>query len=113
MIDFIAYFFILFAFHCLGDFPLQGEFLAIQKSNSFYLLICHSAIYSLVLSSGFVFLSYVTNYQLCLDTYTFFFMTYMICFFSHVIIDWLKCQANKISFMADQLLHMLVIVFLI
>jgi hypothetical protein len=113
MIDYIAYFSILFAFHCLGDFPLQGEFLATQKSKSFYLLICHSAIYSLILSSGFIFLSHVTDYQLSIDTYTFFFITYIFIFFSHVVIDWLKCKANKISFAVDQLLHMLVIIFLI
>ena len=36
----------VFIAHCLGDFPLQGTYLAEKKSESAYLLICHSVIVS-------------------------------------------------------------------
>ena len=39
-------FWVLFWLHFVGDYPLQGEFLANVKSKNDYVLFCHAVIWS-------------------------------------------------------------------
>ena len=40
------YFFALIVAHCIGDFPMQGDFLANFKSRNDYILFVHSVIWT-------------------------------------------------------------------
>ncbi len=83
--------------HCLADYPLQGDFLAIAKNHKspisgvpwYQALAAHS-----IIQAGFVWL--VTGSLACA-----FFE-----FFAHSLIDWLKCE-GRISFNVDQGMHLL------
>jgi hypothetical protein len=47
--------FILIVAHFLGDFPLQGTYLAENKGNNDYLLFAHSFIWAGTLSAGLIY----------------------------------------------------------
>ncbi len=84
------------ACHFIGDFPLQSEFLALNKGKSTEIMIYHVAIYT----SLFILLG-ATAVQCSMI------------FFTHYIIDNLKARYGIIkSIWFDQLLHMTVLVVL-
>lgn len=47
-------FFLIFL-HCLGDFPLQGAYLAENKGKNGYLLFAHSFIWAGTVSAGLLY----------------------------------------------------------
>lgn len=86
-------FFIIFAFHCLADYPLQGEFLAQMKHKSIVVLACHSAIYTMCILASYVLLCHIHGYNVAqvvpLEGMI------LATFLPHFIIDFAKCQARN------------------
>lgn len=78
---------LLFAVHCLADFPLQGDYLEKNKRKSLYLLTCHCVIYSAIVWVGYCL---ITDTQF--DT-QFSRIIFLIIFISHLLIDFGKCYA--------------------
>lgn len=83
----VMFFSVMFGFHSLADYPLQGEFLARYKSENFFVLLCHCSIYALVVTLGFYILQNITKWTTD-SSYVF---IYFILFITHVVIDMLKC----------------------
>ena len=74
--------------HFLGDFVLQGEFLAREKGRSSYLLLVHGVLYA------------GPFYLLGLGP-----PGVLIVFASHLLIDWGKARAHRYGLLIDQALH--------
>lgn len=83
--------FILVMAHLVGDYVLQGDFIAKTKGENEYHLFVHCFLYLLP------FMLFVQGWQLGL------------LFSSHVIIDSLKATYGKITYKTDQILHYLVL----
>jgi hypothetical protein len=83
-------FLVMFGFHCLADYPLQGEFLAVNKSKNLFVLLCHCATYAIVVTLGFLFLDYKSSFVL--DNWL---VVYIVLFASHILIDITKCNVRK------------------
>lgn len=92
------------------DYPLQGDFLGIQKANNNYLLFVHSAIWGLGMSFALIIVGLFAWWKV------------LFLVIGHYIIDYLKCR--KVGFMKkldplrgalyiDQGLHVLQIVTVI
>lgn len=87
---------LLFAAHFLADFPLQGEWMAVNKAKSNEVLVYHLCVYTAV----FILLSvlpgtHITAEGLALN------------FVIHGIVDWLKCRQIIVNTIwKDQLLHL-------
>lgn len=77
--------------HLVGDYVLQGDFIAKTKGENWYHLFVHCILY-------------------CLPFYIVFGLTWklLFIFISHIIIDPLKARYNKINYVTDQLLHYIV-----
>lgn len=101
----------LYFWNLVLDYPLQGDFLGVQKSKYNYLLFVHSAIWGL----GMYFALCATG--LSTETWK---ITFLV--FGHYVIDYLKCR--KVGFMEkldplkgalyiDQFLHVLQILVVI
>lgn len=118
--------FIMFAAHCIGDYPLQGEFLATYKAKNNFVLLVHSTIYTAIILMGFWLLNF-NNYlsYWSIDQYAHAMYFLLI---SHFVIDKFKCviryeiekeygtmedeEAHKRDvrmFYLDQALHLFVI----
>ena len=84
--------FILLAAHCIGDYPLQGEFLAIHKGENNFILLVHCIIYTACVLVGFVIalplVSSPVNETILLTIMT-------VILVSHFIIDKHKCEFIK------------------
>lgn len=93
MIDLI---FKLIMCHLVGDYFLQSDFIAKTKGENVYHLFVHCALY--VLPFYFVF---GLVWQL------------IVIFLSHIIIDALKAKWHKINYVTDQILHYLIIAFVV
>lgn len=78
---------LLFAIHCLADFPLQGEYLERNKRKSLYLLVCHCILYAFIVWVGFCIITGVRFADY------FSRVIFLIIFISHVLIDFGKCYA--------------------
>jgi hypothetical protein len=88
----ITVFGVLFAFHCLADYSLQTDYLADNKSNNNYILLCHVAIYALTLTFGFWFVSqYTGNISLFWNNFDFIFWCL---FITHLVIDYSTCRSK-------------------
>jgi hypothetical protein len=90
----ISKFILLAACHFIGDFPFQGDWLALNKGKSWELMFYHCAIYTgtfiLFAHAGLLFAS--------------------VLFISHMLIDPLKARWKFIKHIwVDQLLHAVVI----
>ena len=132
MIDTIFALFVLFAAHCIGDYPLQGEFLAQFKSKSIFVLLCHCTIYTAVIMIGFwvLGLQHIGDIHMwSINVYTDFMF---VIFLTHFVIDKIKCiyrdaiskefngnmnhpDAHKedvLGFYVDQFLHCLVLIII-
>ena len=120
--------FILFASHCIGDYPFQGEFLAKYKAENNFVLLVHCAIYTAIILLGFWVISFI-GYCKDWNADSFAHASYVI-LLSHFIIDKLKCNYRKslektygdlnneeahkddvFGFYADQAAHMVIILF--
>lgn len=86
--------FLMLAAHALADYPLQGDFLAINKLRSgpnaipwYYALVSHAMIHGgfVALITGFWWIGFMEV-------------------IAHTVIDYLKCE-GRISFDMDQMLH--------
>ena len=78
---------LLFAVHCLADYPLQGEYLERNKRKSLYLLTCHCVLYSSIVWIGYCLIT-GSNYQAYFSK-----VIFLIIFISHILIDFGKCYA--------------------
>jgi hypothetical protein len=78
-------FLFLYFINLLLDYPLQGEFLGIQKSNYNYLLFVHSAIWGFGISIALYFLGMLNLWKI------------IFLVIGHYWIDYLKCR--KVWFM--------------
>jgi hypothetical protein len=54
---------ILIWLHMIGDYPLQGEFLAQMKGKNDYLLLCHSVIWTGCIVAGLMYLGVFTPWK--------------------------------------------------
>lgn len=96
-------FIILYFTNLVLDYPLQGSFLAKEKSNSNYLLFVHSAIWGLGIS--------IVLYYLNLFTITKMIMLVV----GHYCVDYLKSRgylkaifkSEKCSLYIDQFIHII------
>ena len=86
--------FVLWAAHCIGDYPLQGEFLARYKAESLFVLVCHSIIYTATVMGGFYVL-YATGYYLQSWNLTSFCSVSYFILLTHIMIDAVKCEYRK------------------
>ena len=80
--------------HLVGDYVLQGQFIAETKGKNSYHMFIHCTLYCLP------FMVILSGWQLVL----------LYC--SHVIIDLSKAKYNKITYEQDQCLHYLVLFLL-
>jgi hypothetical protein len=88
--------FVLVFFHCLADYPLQGDFLAQAKNRTTDLgkiFWKHALLAHAMIHAGFVFLATGVLWMALAE------------FVIHAIVDDLKCR-NRISLDIDQLLHL-------
>ena len=77
--------------HCIADFPLQGEYIAINKGKDHYILLVHCFIYTFMCDIGFWMCSNLYDYK----AFEFFFHTTSVIFVSHILIDKFKCEIQK------------------
>lgn len=78
--------FIVFAMHCIADFPMQAGVLEQGKYRSIYLLICHCTIYTAVIMLGFLLVSHLHG---TINAVSWNFILAVV-FYSHCIIDYIK-----------------------
>jgi hypothetical protein len=98
----IDIFLILYWLNLLLDFPLQGEFLAMNKSKNTYILFVHSMIWGMGITLGMVVLNVIYSWWQCTSL-----------IFGHMLIDAWKCRrwykvfniSDNSAFYIDQLLH--------
>ena len=79
--------------HMLGDYFLQGDFIASTKGKNWYHLIVHCILYIV---------PFIVVFGLDWRIY--------ILLISHIIIDPLKARYNKITYTQDQILHYLILI---
>lgn len=90
--------YLLIICHFIGDYVLQGEFIAQTKGKNFYHLIIHSVLYSV----PFYFI-----FQMQLQT-MWPLMIFLV--FTHVIIDSAKATYGTINYFQDQVIHFIVLI---
>ena len=76
-------FVVLYFLNLILDYPLQGEFLATNKSKNNYILFVHSAIWGIGIVLGLLILNLYGDY----GWWKFFFLI-----FGHMLIDAWKCR---------------------
>jgi len=64
----------------IGDYPLQGEFLANNKSKYNYILFCHAVIWTGCIVFGLWFIGMFAWWK------------FIMLLVGHFIIDWVKCH---------------------
>jgi hypothetical protein len=105
MIELILY---LLAFHFIGDFAFQSEWLGLNKGRSYELMFYHCCIYTLTIYLGIDMYSYIHNYTIELNTLLY---LLIIIFSTHFIIDNMKARFKTINrIWIDQLFHILVLI---
>lgn len=87
--------FILWASHCIGDYPLQGEFLARFKSENVLVLLCHCTIYTACILLGIGIAINLGLWEVTVPLPEALLMYTMIIMASHLIIDYIKCDYRK------------------
>lgn len=82
--------FVMVSAHCIGDYPLQGEFLGTYKSKNNFILLVHCFIYSACIMVGYwvLHINGLLQNLITLDQYTFMFLVLLV---SHFFIDKYKC----------------------
>lgn len=78
--------------HLIGDYVLQGDFIAQSKGKNWYHLFVHCMLY-------------------CLPFYVVFGLTWQLAviFITHIVIDALKARYKIINYVTDQVLHYLIV----
>lgn len=87
--------YMLIAFHALGDYVLQPDILAKTKGENWWHLLMHCILYTLPFSTYFG-----LDYKI------------IIILLTHIIIDALKARWNKINYITDQALHLIILITL-
>jgi len=100
--------FFLLSLHFLGDFPLQGSYLAENKGKDDYLLLAHSFIWVGTISAGLIYFGIFTLWKAAF------------LLIGHFCIDRIKARGgwdyvltNRQALYVDQLLHFIQIVFMV
>ena len=100
--------FVLLVMHCIGDYSMQGKFLATEKKNSHIYMTIHCIIYTGLCAFGL----FIAGMMLEINfTYFDFDCAIIAIFLSHFIIDTIKCRFNderRYMFycIIDQILHL-------
>ena len=102
-------FLILYFFNLLLDYPLQGDFLAKNKSNNNYVLFVHSAIWGIGLSLVLMYLGLFEWWK----------VIFLVA--GHFIIDYWKCRGlykdldmkDLTAYYYDQGIHILQVVLVL
>lgn len=81
--------------HAIGDYVLQSSFLANTKGSNWWHLIIHCILYSVPF-----YICYGINVELG------------ILIVAHFIIDALKARYKEISYITDQILHLIILFFI-
>ena len=79
---------ILASAHCIGDYPMQSEFLSKYKSKNCFVLVVHCVIYTAFICIGFSLALYLYNRSLTNEALMVLFYYILI---THVVIDTVKC----------------------
>lgn len=87
--------YILLVCHMIGDYVLQTDFLAKTKGENDWHLAVHCFLYSLPF-----YIYCGMDWRLCM----------LICM--HFIIDMLKARYKSINYLQDQILHIIILIFL-
>jgi len=95
-------FIVLYWFNLLLDFPLQGEFLAVNKSKNGYVLFVHSAIWGIGITLGLLLFGRLHIWWQTVSL-----------IFGHMLIDAWKCRgwykkmgiSDNAALYIDQALH--------
>ena len=87
--------YILLICHMIGDYILQTDFLAKTKGENWWHLTVHSFLYSLPF-----YICYGIDWKIWTLIYT------------HFAIDMLKARYNVINYLQDQILHIIILIFL-
>lgn len=81
----------------LGDYPLQGNFLATEKGKSNYILFVHSMIWTMCIVVVLLYLGLFAWWKL------------IMLLSGHCLMDWIKCHVliskTKFALYTDQLFH--------
>lgn len=80
--------------HLIGDYVLQGDFIAKTKGQNWYHLIVHCGLYVLPF-----YICFGLTWQLALI------------FVTHIVIDALKARYGKIDYVTDQVWHYVLLAF--
>ena len=80
--------------HFIGDYVLQSDYIAKTKGENWWHLVVHSALYTFPFA-----LMFGIDLRL------------LGLFINHFIIDALKARGHAINYVADQLLHMVSLIF--
>ena len=64
--DYLFALLVLFWLHFVGDYPLQGEFLANFKGKYDYLLFCHAVIWTGTISAGLIYLGIFSYWKIAM-----------------------------------------------
>lgn len=86
--------FLLVMCHLVGDYVLQGDFIAKTKGQNWYHLIVHCCLYILPF-----YICFGITWQLALI------------FITHIVIDALKAVYGKIDYVTDQVWHYVLLTF--
>lgn len=78
----------LVLFHLIGDYVLQGDFIAKTKGENWYHLLVHSALYCVPFAIGFG-----LDWEI------------MFLFASHLMVDAAKARYHLITYTLDQVWH--------
>lgn len=87
--------YMIFCLHAVGDYFFQSDFIAKTKGSNFWHMIVHSLLYTVPFLLRFG-----------LDNRILFL------YLTHITIDSLKAHYNKINYVTDQLLHIVVLIIL-
>ena len=84
--------FILLAAHCIGDYPMQGEFLATYKSKDNVVLLVHCVIYTIFITAGFLLSMFLLDKDITTIGVN---NIILITLLTHFSIDKWKCEYRK------------------
>ena len=80
--------------HLIGDYVLQGDFIAKTKGQNWYHLLVHCGLY-------------IVPFYICLG----FIPQLALLFLTHIVVDALKARYGKINYVVDQVWHYLMLIW--